>query len=620
MVPLWVYLAILGFLTFYTHEIRVAADMGWYMNSALNIFLGKGYADIDGSLILDRGPVFPAMIVAFYWLLGPSPWSAFWPVRVFCVLNPIMVYFLGEKFFGKKVGFAAALLVLSSYSADYWSYRHIDAVWPFFILAANYFIYLGFEKEKLRFFFISGVCFGTAILTKEVAILFLPLPLLIFLWVSEYRKKQRFSVAVVSTAVAVIMVIPWVFYLWRYDGLNLIIGMAGPWVAGSVFGLDHAGTPSSFAGSVEILISRLGDFGVGLWQHYFNGRNSIQANFMLAPGFVAAWIFTVVSAFKGDKSAKILVLNFFLFSPILFFVGKGDWRLGQSIFFLLLSYLALAFLLSWFADRMLSLKTDKHGFSTWLFFMMTTTLVAVQVFGESKRDLGYKYFIRDSVFYELLGSEKPNKTVLGPFGDKHLNGAIEEIKRIAAENDAIMVDWYTYARATYFKMGGKHPVSRMPLLWCFKHRILFDRRRNYEDENPLWIHSSGRPLAPLYNVFMLFESDLLEEIEDKKIKYVLLTPRMWQLNDYFSRSSSFEEILTIGTENKPRNMYRVYHVVGLKKLKQSVNPIFTEVFRQTMRKLKSHDKKKYEYFRDNYIYGLASFTPSEFKEIELDLK
>jgi len=82
-------LLLLGFITFYTCDISIADDMGWYMNSGLNIFLGKGYTDIDGSLIFNRGPVFPFMIAASYWLLGVSPWSAFWVVRIFCIATAV---------------------------------------------------------------------------------------------------------------------------------------------------------------------------------------------------------------------------------------------------------------------------------------------------------------------------------------------------------------------------------------------------------------------------------------------------------------------------------------------------------------------------------------------------
>ena len=119
-IPLSLFIAILGFSVFYTWEISVTPDMGWYMNSALNIFKGFGYTNMDGSLILNRGPIFPLMIAGSYKLLGASPWSAFWVVRIFCIFNPLIIYFIGKDYFGKRVAFAAALLILSSNIIFYW--------------------------------------------------------------------------------------------------------------------------------------------------------------------------------------------------------------------------------------------------------------------------------------------------------------------------------------------------------------------------------------------------------------------------------------------------------------------------------------------------------------------
>ena len=129
------YLLLAGIVTYHTYDLRIASDMAKYMSYALNLFQGNGYLDFDGEMV-ERGPLFPLMIAASYWLLGESPWSAFWVVRIFCILNPVLVYVLGKELFGKRVGLSAALLVLTSYGVGFWSYRHLDAVWSFFALAS----------------------------------------------------------------------------------------------------------------------------------------------------------------------------------------------------------------------------------------------------------------------------------------------------------------------------------------------------------------------------------------------------------------------------------------------------------------------------------------------------
>ncbi len=137
-IPPWLYLLILGIITFFAHPISVPSDLKVYSCNALNIYLGKGYVDIDGSLILFRPPLFPLMIAISYWFLGVSHESTFWVIKAFCVLNPIIVYVIGKRFFGKRVGISAALLILTSYTINHWSFRHLDAVWPFFVLLSTY--------------------------------------------------------------------------------------------------------------------------------------------------------------------------------------------------------------------------------------------------------------------------------------------------------------------------------------------------------------------------------------------------------------------------------------------------------------------------------------------------
>jgi len=619
-IPLWVYLLLLGFITFYTRDIRIAADMGWYMNSALNMFLGKGYTDTDGSLILNRAPIFPFMITVCYWLLGVSSWSAFWVVRIFCILNPIIIYFLGKRFFGKGVGFSAALLILTSYSVDFWSYRHIDAVWPFFVLAANYLTYLGFEKGKLLFFIASGVCLGIAVLIKEVAVLFLPLPLLIYLWIAKYRKKELLGKGVVNIMVTLLIVMPWFFYLWHHESLSLVIGRAGPLVAENIVNPVDTACQGDSVGFISGLLSRIEEYGSGFTHYYYGGRNSLNSNFILAPGFLVAWLFLLIRAIKGDGHAKILVLNLLLFLPILFFVGRNDLRLGQSVFFLLLSYLGLSAFLRWIVERMSSLTVNSARFRHVVFCLVVACLLSTQVFAESNSDFGYSGFFKRSVLGKVIKGEEVRYSVNGAVGDKYLSKAIQAIKGIATENEAILMDWHTHATESYFGLAGKYPVSRMPILWCSKDRIRFGEKPNDENEKPLWIHSNGIPLEPRYRMFMLFESHLIEEIEKKNIKYVFLTPKLGQLKDYFSRSLSFEEVMTLAHESKPWRKYRIYRVVKCKKLEKPFKTIFTNEFKRNMAKLRSHGKERYEYFRNRYIYGLASIVPSEFRKIELDFR
>ena len=614
-------LLLLGFITFYTSDIGIASDMGWYMNSGLNIFLGKGYTDMDGSLILKRGPLFPLMIAVSYWLFGVSSWSAFWVVRIFCILNPIMIYFLGKRFFGKGVGFAAALLILTSYSMDFWSYRHLDPVWPFFVLLANYFTTVGFEKKRMIFFILSGICIGMAVLIKQIALAFLPLPLMMSLTVQEYRTRKMFLYAGANVVSGVVVFLPWLFFLWQNDSLRFLFG-TGSSLAADMVSVPIKNSRSVFDMPINFL-RKFGDFVLGVWRYYYVGRNAISDHFILAPCFVLAWIFAGIAAVRKNRYAIILFLNFLLFLPIIYYLGKMDMRLGQGIFILLLSYLVLAWLLASLIGAITRRVTDSATLRCIGFSIVIACLLGVQVFDESEKDLGYREFLDQSIPYKWFKGEDFVRHVNGPFGNDDLKKSILKLTNIVGENDAVMVGWMwkTYARLTYFEMGGQHSVSYLPLKSFMKARIDSYKKPYREHEKPLWVypHFLG-PLDSKYRLFMLFESDLLQEIEEKDIKYVLLTPRLWELNKYFTLSKSFEEVETFKTEAKPKEIYRIYRVVGNEILNKPFDTIFTNAFKGSMAKFKRKHPEEYEIFKEKYIYGIAGITPDSFRDIELKFK
>lgn len=225
---------LLGCISFTTVTISPPWDLLGYMTHALNIINGQGYAYVDGQPVLFRGPVFSLLIALSFTVFGDSPESAFHVIRLFCVVNPILIYLFGKRLFNAEVGFVAALLILSSYSLSFWSYRHLDAVWPFFVILHCYLLYEGFETQKRFFFVLAGIALGLAYLTKEVALLFIPLGPLMFLWIKEYRSTKHLGNIVFCLFFLVVTVLPWAFYLWQHNALHFLWGAGGPAVAGDI--------------------------------------------------------------------------------------------------------------------------------------------------------------------------------------------------------------------------------------------------------------------------------------------------------------------------------------------------------------------------------------------------
>jgi 4-amino-4-deoxy-L-arabinose transferase-like glycosyltransferase len=107
------------------------------------------------------------------------------------------------------------------------SYLLLDNIMPFFVLLFIYFINVSFEKNQNWYFVIAGMCLGTAVLTKEMALIFLPLPVLVLLVLS---KRQQYVKGLFFFYISFAgVILSWMTYLYFRSGeLYLFLGGGGP--------------------------------------------------------------------------------------------------------------------------------------------------------------------------------------------------------------------------------------------------------------------------------------------------------------------------------------------------------------------------------------------------------
>jgi len=505
--------------------------MGSYINAGFNIYHGKGYTAMDGSDILTRGPVFPFLIAVSYSLLGVSPWSAFWVVRIFCILNPIMIYVIGTKVYGRIVGFGAALLVLTSYSVNFWSYRHLDAIWPFFLFVSIIFILTYIETSQLRYLVISAVSMGICYLTKEVAILFFPLPLL-SLWSKNSCNFKSYIIAnTIFYMCVLIILIPWFVH-----GGGLI-GKFGPIV------LDQYYSNNSF---VVNILYKIKKFAEGLVKFYNGHKNSIDDHFVGAWILLPALMFVVIDCIRSKDAKKVaFVVSICLFLPILQTVGNINLRFGQVSFFYYALYLVLSAFLYYGCDRVsifLDVK-NKAKFSTISYVICIFVFVVVQLVVPSKRFPSGIQFLKNSFMAspDKIFDEGVIKGVLSKRNKK----ITSLLLKIIPSGSRIMVSDKAFSRdggGLYFFSDGKYKIYRMPfmisrieqnenLLWKFprdKNFIILDAKKKMDSANNY--------------VSVLKEDVLYKYIKTHNIEYVVLFKHRRMLRDYFRSNPSFKQI------------------------------------------------------------------------------
>lgn len=571
-IPPWLYLLILGIITFFAHPILVPSDLKVYSCNALNIFLGKGYVDIDGSLVLFRPPLFPLMIALSYWFLGVSHESTFWVIKAFCVLNPVIVYAIGKRFFGKRIGISAALLVLTSYTINYWSFRHLDAIWPFFVLLSTFSFYLGFEGNKSRYFALAGISLALAYLVKEVAILFFPMPFLMFLLISDYRKKIFIPKVFLSFAVTSIVTLPWLFYLIHHNsasGVDLIIGGAGSGILKSI--VNPSGQTET-QNILLVILSNLKAFCLGIFHYYHGLRMSMDKWFTIAPLFIIAWCFVLFGAIRGNKHLRILVFHVILFVPIIYIQGARNMRLGQTLIFFLLSYLAIAV----FIDSVLKVASQRfmtvNKISQKIFIVIIVCLIMMQVFVNFRNDSGYKEFIKKNLLYEMA------------FGDK--NGAETYEYSTIADNKKFLniikqfstppnklymaITNRSLAKESYFNLKGSNTIH---YLTSQIHKWRKGEKSSHPKEQPIYFTAIRRTGLRQHSFKAVYKSQIVKTIEKESITHILVESINREsggnrgLERYFSTCRAFKRIPL------PFDEVSVYKVISNTKISLSLPPI-----------------------------------------------
>ena len=603
-IPLWLIPLVIAVITFFTVDLEVTSDMGWYMNSALNILKGNGYADMDHSLIFHRAPCFPLMITASFWLLGVSVFSAFWVVRIFAILNPLLIYFVGKKFFNKWVGLIASLLVLTSFSVNYWSYRHLDAVWPFFIMLFILFTYNAFEKRSMVWFILSGISLGIAFLIKEIVIVFIPLPVLAFIFIRDYRSRKN-AVALLIFAFSFLLVLsPWVIYVYTKTGeLGSMLG-GGSTVGRELLSSDETGGGINLYAGVK-------NYLIGLGNYFFHPahEHSIYRNFALVSIFSLAWIFTIGAGFRRNKSSILLLLVAVLFSPLLAYFGQNNMRLGQGILFFLVTYLVTAdFLLrsvKYTSAKLSSLGTRSNWGKIIPRAGIVTTvliLIGIQMFVGEKRNID---FLRRSTVAALISGCSARMEVSGSFALPFNKAAGDWISQNLPAGTRLMVSKPSEGKSLFFYSEGRYPIHQMPVIQTNKLNECTSERSSL-----IFLSSWVDYVDPQNKLYALLERDLLEALVSKDIQYIIVADRRNYLTIYFEANPGFERVAEFA--DGKLKIFEFSRRVSL----SDFEPLIARRALRYLKQLELQDREYYEFLTREFFFDILGWSEELVEKIE----
>lgn len=167
-----------------------------YALTALEMLQSGDYLSpqIYGNYWYDKPVFFYWQLAAAFKLFGATEFAArFWPALM-GIIGLLLTYFFGQKLYGRKIGFGAALILGTSF--EYWLIAKLivtDMSLFVFFNGVLIFFYLAYRSDRKAYYYFAYVAAGLATLTKGPIGFLLPglIICLFLLWRRNFAEIKR---------------------------------------------------------------------------------------------------------------------------------------------------------------------------------------------------------------------------------------------------------------------------------------------------------------------------------------------------------------------------------------------------------------------------------------------
>ncbi len=531
-------LLIVGAVFFPVRGTVVSPDSVWYLSTAR-----KMYEQISVDTYIIWRPFFPFLMSIMFRIFDVSVESGFFVVRIFFVLNIILTYLFGKFFYNKKIGLIFSFLIITSFQINILSSRLLlDNVIAFFVLAFILAVCKAFERGKRKYFFLSGLFLIFGFLTKpSFVLLYMTFPLF-FLFFSKYRNKKILKGLLFLYGTFLLLLMPWIISV--INGRIELHALFGA-VADSERGY----------GVLSAISANLGgntSFFVSLSNSLFRSlQNYIYDRFILFPLFFLGIVFSIFQVGKEKRlKRKPLIWSFVLFLPIAFLMMIVSYRAGQ----LMILYFFLFLFASVFLLRITSYVLNKYKkirpLEKTFYIVVIGTCIIVQIFVGKGLDERFASLFDRSV----NSSHNSFSFCSGDFKSFGLiNSEVEEMGDWIEENvswDSKIAGQKNNIDALSFLVGDDYSFYEIENVRInindFERKDLKNRR------NPICVWANDY----MSWVYAIYEEDMLKQINDDNVNYVLVpTKNRRSLNNYFLSNSNYSFVKTFND-----NRIKIYRV------------------------------------------------------------
>jgi 4-amino-4-deoxy-L-arabinose transferase-like glycosyltransferase len=517
-------IAILAVFMFWPNKYPYSPDVAYYLSLAKNLYHGKGYVHPDLMPDLYRGPVFPFLISFSYMILGEAFRNALILERIFWVLTIFMSYLLGKRLFNPRVGFLAALFVITTgiINQDF-NRVWVDGIMVFVVLALQVIMWEVFIRQRgTKWYVLMGLLMGTAYLLKQTSIFIYPLPLLLWAIFKEYRTRQTLLKLLLCYGIFACFLFGWMGYIYLAGGSPGQI--AGDFQKGLSV-LSYFQVSFSLKKAAPVLATQ----GQSIKSHLLSILAMISTYYQhdianyIKIGFLIpiALLFTSYQAiFKKTKPDIFLGIGLLLFMTMIPVQTVADLGFRQDLYLHIIGLVLISAML----DRIFNLFPLSNIVENLLVWVSVACLVFLQVSPGIKitfstnpninpQTLGY-FSSYTSTAAWIDANIKPDEKILINLRDGNTlhiltagNRTFDDINTCVGEN------------------------SKIPAKRCSPPYIAF------------WVYKGTTdPDGPRNQMWGISEPALISTIRQKDIRYVIVTPAVYYLYYYLKAHPDFEQV------------------------------------------------------------------------------
>jgi 4-amino-4-deoxy-L-arabinose transferase-like glycosyltransferase len=171
----------------------------------------------DTTIWIGKPPLNIWLISIAYQFLGVSNFSTRVISAVFGSMSLITTYYIGKSLYNKTTGFLSAI-TLAAFTTFYTFSTHAMTDIPFvFFTTASFYFYLQSEKNQIqnKYLLLSGLFFGLALLTKQIAALIIPIVIFSYIVLTKKSIRLIFTERIlIFLATGLLLFIPWFIYMY----------------------------------------------------------------------------------------------------------------------------------------------------------------------------------------------------------------------------------------------------------------------------------------------------------------------------------------------------------------------------------------------------------------------